>query len=505
MSGNFFDDAGTETIADKTIDRFNEMGLRDELKEAMVKNSFENPSEIQKKAIPIAINGDDLLCQAKSGKGKTAVFVLSILNKIDLEECKKEKRLPQVLVLCITHELAVQITNEFKRFSNEFFTKEVAAKTGTKKVPLINYITLIGGRKEADDISKLKIGRTDIVIGTLGRVHSLVKNEHLDLKNVKTFVADECDELFTHLVRPVVPKKVKAEIAAEPQAAPIENQTAETVPKAENETIPENQETPALPQEEEAKTEKSEVAIIDIDEKLGKREEDVENITKVKEIVGKMGEHQTMMFSATMPAIARTVCERFLNPAYKPLIVDKDTDLVIHNLSQYYMTLGEEGKLTNYTEIIKKIKFNQIIVFVKDDKRASILSKYTELNTNIKCDYISGRRKEEIRNEVFMKFKKGDIRIMVATDIFQRGVDFSNVNLVIHFDAPANAESYLHRTGRAGRFETLGASVGFFDPAKQEDMKVLEDVKSRFDSVSISEITDLEPLKVFFDKLETKN
>ena len=97
---------------------WNELFLKDELKRAIRECGFEHPSEVQVNTIPQALQGQDILCQAKSGMGKTAVFVISILNQIALEGDNYEPH--QCIVTCHTRELAHQIFKDFKRLGNFF-------------------------------------------------------------------------------------------------------------------------------------------------------------------------------------------------------------------------------------------------------------------------------------------------------------------------------------------------------------------------------------------------
>lgn len=89
--------------------------------------------------------------------------------------------------------------------------------------------------------------------------------------------------------------------------------------------------------------------------------------------------------------------------------------------------------------------------------------------------------------ERYNKFKDYKARICVATDIFGRGVDFERVNIVINYDMPTNADQYLHRVGRSGRFGTKGLAITFVSTA--EDTTILNQVQSRFE-VQISELPD---------------
>jgi len=160
---------------------FRDFLLKQELVKALVDCGFENPSEVQHECIPQAILGSDLLCQAKSGMGKTAVFVLGCLQLIDT----KEKQL-KVLVTCHSRELAHQITTEFERFGKQF-----------AEIPVIHAV--YGGIPIAQDKEKLAAKPPQILVGTLGRLCRLLYDKALDLSTVGHFVVDECDKIIDTL------------------------------------------------------------------------------------------------------------------------------------------------------------------------------------------------------------------------------------------------------------------------------------------------------------------
>merc|ERR1711865_166452 len=135
-----------------------------ELLRATVECGFEHPSEVQHACIPQAILGTDILCQAKSGMGKTAVFVLACLQQIDASD--KEKAV-KVLVICHTRELAYQIKHEFERFA-KFFTDVKTA-------------VVYGGIPIAQDKEMLKTNCPTVMIGTPGRVLALCRDKDLKL------------------------------------------------------------------------------------------------------------------------------------------------------------------------------------------------------------------------------------------------------------------------------------------------------------------------------------
>jgi ATP-dependent RNA helicase UAP56/SUB2 len=125
--------------------------------------------------------GIDVLCQAKAGMGKTAVFVLTTLNRMEQIE---EKEKISCLVLANTRELAYQISKEFERFSQNLPYKTM---------------TIIGGENINEQVEKLKNDKPNIVVGTPGRVLGLIKKNVLDTSSVKVFIIDECDKMLQQL------------------------------------------------------------------------------------------------------------------------------------------------------------------------------------------------------------------------------------------------------------------------------------------------------------------
>ena len=137
---------------------------------------------VQQNCIPQAILGADILGQAKSGLGKTAIFVLATLQQIEPVngECS-------VLVMCHTRELAFQIKNEYARFS--------------KYLPDVKTSVFYGGTPIQDNINILQNKETHphIIVATPGRLNALVRDKHLRLGNVQRFVLDECDKMLDQI------------------------------------------------------------------------------------------------------------------------------------------------------------------------------------------------------------------------------------------------------------------------------------------------------------------
>ncbi|XP_071571755.1 ATP-dependent RNA helicase WM6-like [Temnothorax nylanderi] len=156
---------------------FRDFLLKPEILRAIVDCGFEHPSEVQHECIPQAVLGMDILCQAKSGMGKTAVFVLATLQQLELTENQV-----YVLVMCHTRELAFQISKEYERFS--------------KYMPHVKVGVFFGGLPIKKNEEVLKTVCPHIVVGTPGRILALVRNKKLNLKHLKHFILDECDKML---------------------------------------------------------------------------------------------------------------------------------------------------------------------------------------------------------------------------------------------------------------------------------------------------------------------
>ncbi|KAI8998097.1 ATP-dependent RNA helicase uap56 [Gaertneriomyces semiglobifer] len=370
---------------------FRDFLLKPELLRAIVDCGFEHPSEVQQECIPQAILGMDVLCQAKSGMGKTAVFVLASLQQL---EANAGADGPSVIVLCHTRELAYQIRNEYTRFS--------------KYMPDVKTAVFYGGAPVKQNIETLRNDKPQIIVGTPGRVLGLVRDKALNLSKVKHFILDECDKML---------------------------------------------------------------------EQLDMRR-DVQEIFRSTPHI-----KQVMMYSATLSKDVRPVCKKFMqNPL--EIYVDDETKLTLHGLQQYYVKLTESEKNRQLNNLLDSLEFNQVCIFVKSVARAVELNKLLN-ECNFPSITIHSQMPQEERINRYKSFKEFNKRIMVATDIFGRGIDIERVNIVINYDMPDGPDSYLHRVGRAGRFGTKGLAITFV--SSQEDSQVLNDVQGRFE-VNIKEM-----------------
>jgi ATP-dependent RNA helicase UAP56/SUB2 len=206
---------------------------------------------------------------------------------------------------------------------------------------------------------------------------------------------------------------------------------------------------------------------------------DVQNIFKLTP-----REKQVMMFSATLSDEIRPVCKKFM---HDPLEIAIDgAKLTLHGLKQYYVQLEEAQKTRKLVELLDALEFNQVVIFVSSIKRAQ------ELNRLLcECGFPSiaiyggkkrrdgrGGMSQEDRIAAYKEFKEFRKRILVATNLFGRGIDIERVNVVVNYDMPEDPDTYLHRIGRAGRFGTKGLAISFV--SSEEDGKVLNGVQARF-------------------------
>merc|ERR1712139_452233 len=160
------------------------------------------------------------------------------------------------------------------------------------------------------------------------------------------------------------------------------------------------------------------------------------------------------------------------------IFVDDEAKLTLHGLLQYFIKMGENEKNRKVNDLLDNLEFNQVVIFVKSVQRAIALDKLL-CECNFPSIAIHSALDQEERIARYKQFKEFQKRIMVATDLFGRGIDIERVNIVINYDMPSDSDSYLHRVGRAGRFGTKGLAISFV--SGDEDAEVLKKVQSRFE------------------------
>lgn len=348
----------TEDVTLTKGHEFEDYFLKRELLMGIFEAGFERPSPIQEESIPIALTGRDILARAKNGTGKTAAFVIPVLEKVNP---KKDKI--QALLLVPTRELALQTSQ---------VCKNLGKHTG------VNVMVTTGGTTLKDDIMRLSES-VQVLVGTPGRILDLAGKGVADLSECTSFVMDEADKLLS------------------PEFSPIVDQLISFLPQG----------------------------------------------------------RQIMLYSATFPMIVRTFKDKHLSNPYEINLMD---ELTLRGVTQYYAFVEERQKVHCLNTLFSKLQINQSIIFCNSTNRVELLAKkITELGYS--CFYSHAKMLQAHRNRVFHDFRNGVCRNLVCSDLLTRGIDIQAVNVVINFDFPKNAETYLHRIGRSGRFGHLGLAI----------------------------------------------
>ena len=166
-----------------------------------------------------------------------------------------------------------------------------------------------------------------------------------------------------------------------------------------------------------------------------------------------------MLFSATFPMIVKSFKDKHMNNPYEINLMD---ELTLRGITQYYAFVEEKQKVHCLNTLFSKLQINQSIIFCNSTNRVELLAKkITELGYS--CFYSHARMLQQHRNRVFHDFRNGVCRNLVCSDLLTRGIDIQAVNVVINFDFPKNAETYLHRIGRSGRFGHLGLAINLIN------------------------------------------
>jgi len=166
-------------------------------------------------------------------------------------------------------------------------------------------------------------------------------------------------------------------------------------------------------------------------------------------------QRQILLYSATFPLTVEHFMKKHMQEPYEVNLMD---ELTLKGITQYYAFVQERQKVHCLNTLFSKLQINQSIIFCNSTQRVELLAKkITELGYS--CYYIHAKMAQAHRNRVFHDFRAGLCRNLVCSDLFTRGIDIQAVNVVINFDFPKMAETYLHRIGRSGRFGHLGIAI----------------------------------------------
>lgn len=334
-------------------------------------SGYKEPTPIQMQAVPLMLQGREILACAPTGSGKTVAFIIPILAH--LKEPKKSGF--RAVVVSPTRELAQQTYREFVR---------LAVGSGMR----IHVLTK--AKATANSFGPQSNQRFDILVTTPNRLlHMLtVQPPSISLHNVEWLVLDEADKLF------------------EPGTLGFRDQVAQIYAACDNPSI------------------------------------------------------KHAMFSATVAAGVEEFCNAHFDSPVRVVIGVQNSaaDLV----KQELLFVGQEaGKLLAIRNLIQRGFTPPVLVFVQSVERAKELF-HELIYDGLNVDVIHSERTQAQRDNVVKSFRAGKIWVLICTDLMGRGIDFKGVNLVINYDFPQSAVSYIHRIGRTGRAGRVGQAITFF-------------------------------------------
>ena len=191
---------------------------------------------------------------------------------------------------------------------------------------------------------------------------------------------------------------------------------------------------------------------------------------------------QICLFSATMPDEIIEISKHFMNEP-KHLLVKKE-ELTLEGIKQFFINVkNNEWKFDTLFDIYESISVSHTIIYCNSKRRVEDLANNLQAK-GFPVASIHGEMSSEIRKDIMDRFRKGDSRILIATDLLARGIDIQQVSLVINFDIPNNMENYIHRIGRSGRYGRKGVSINFVTDYEAERLKEIE----TFYNTSIEEL-----------------
>ncbi len=327
---------------------------------AVAEQGYTQPTPVQLQAVPLVLDGRDLMAAAQTGTGKTAGFALPLLQRL----APQRGSTPRALILAPTRELAAQVAE--------------AISTYGKYLPL-RTAAIYGGVGIMPQVKALRSG-IDVLVATPGRLLDHVQQRTLDLSRVEILVLDEADRML-----------------------------------------------------------------------------DLGFIPDIRRILGLLpSKRQNLLFSATISDEIRALAGSFLNA---PAVIDATTrntppDLV----AQVAHPVDSGRKRELLAHLIVAGDWRQVLVFTRTKHGANRLALQL-VRDGIEADAIHGNKSQSRRTRSLADFKRGEMRVLVATDIAARGLDIEELPHVVNFDLPHVPEDYVHRIGRTGRAGCTGEAV----------------------------------------------
>lgn len=354
--------------------RISSCGFSEEIAKALQGLGYENLTEVQERAIPVILNGQDVIVQSQTGSGKTAAFAIPVCEKIQVEQ-----KNPQVLVLTPTRELAVQIKQEISNIGR--FKK-------------IRCAAVFGRHPMEIQVRELR-QRVHIIVGTPGRTFDHIERKNINLAEINYLIIDEADKMLN----------------------------------------------------------------------MG-------FIEQVEAIIGLLPNNRvTMLFSATMPEKIVEICNQYMKSPVKIEVDDQNPTTEI--IRQSYCQVEEDDKFSLVRKLIYTQRPESCIIFCNTREKVDMVFAKMKGKRH-DCGSLHGGMEQRERLLTIQRFKRGEFPFLIATDVLARGIHVDDISLVINYDIPLEAESYVHRIGRTGRAGTKGMAVTFVTP---NELKFLNEIE----------------------------
>jgi ATP-dependent RNA helicase RhlE len=359
---------------------FDTLGLSAELLRAVAEQGYSEPTPVQRQAIPVVLQGRDMLAGAQTGTGKTAGFTLPLLQRLSASPQQgRGKRPVRALILTPTRELAAQVGESVETYG--------------RHLPLTSMV-IFGGVKINPQIARLRAG-VDILVATPGRLLDHVSQKTLDLSSVEILVLDEADRMLD----------------------------------------------------------------------MGF----IRDIRKILALLPK--QRQNLLFSATYNNEIRTLADTLLESPAQIEVARRNTPTEL--VSQVVHPVDRERKRELLSFMVGSQNWRQVLVFTRTKHGANRLSQQLEKD-GISSAAIHGNKSQGARTRALADFKRGDVRVLVATDIAARGLDIDQLPHVVNYELPNVPEDYVHRIGRTGRAGNEGQAVSL---VCVDEKKLLGDIE----------------------------
>ncbi|MBE2895820.1 DEAD/DEAH box helicase [Pasteurellaceae bacterium HPA106] len=214
-------------------------------------------------------------------------------------------------------------------------------------------------------------------------------------------------------------------------------------------------------------------------------------IDDVEEVMSKLPEqHQTALFSATMPAPIRRITHRFMHDPKEIKIQSSPQTLPdITQVCWYVHGVRKNEALLRFLEVET---FDAAIIFTRTKTATLDIAALLERH-GYSCAALNGDMTQQLREQALDRLRNGSLNILIATDVAARGLDVDRISLVVNYDIPLDAESYVHRIGRTGRAGRAGRALLFVEPRERSLLRNIEQLtKKRIDEVELPNHLQLE-------------